>query len=228
MSCYKHIMWDWNGTLLDDLQINFEIENTLLSKRNLPEMKSIEDYHRIFTFPIIKFYEKMGFDLEYERFEDIARDYTYEYEKRFHEAEIFEDAESTLRHFNSLGINQLILSMTENKWLFSQVAFHGIDHLFSDILGTGDIYAKSKVAIAKRWMEENGAEGKDVLFVGDTTHDFEVAESIDCDCVLIARGHNPKSSLIKTGAVVLDSIEELKEYFKERFFNFQKIFPDNC
>lgn len=214
MSCYKHIMWDWNGTILDDLKINFEIENTLLKNRGLKEMKSIEEYHGIFTFPIIKFYEKMGFDLENERFEDIARDYTYEYEKRFHEAEIFEDAESTIRHFRFLGINQLILSMTENKWLFSQVAFHGIDHLFSDILGTGDIYAKSKVAIAQKWMAENGAEGKDVLFVGDTTHDFEVSEKIGCDCVLIARGHNPKASLIKTGATVLDSIEELREYLK--------------
>lgn len=218
MAAYKHIMWDWNGTLLDDLQINFEIENTLLSKRNLPEMKSIEDYHRIFTFPIIKFYEKMGFDLENERFEDIARDYTYEYEKRFHEAEIFEDAESTVRQLTGLGINQIILSMTENKWLFSQVSFHGIDHLFSDILGTGDIYAKSKVAIAKRWMAEKGAEGKDVLFIGDTTHDYEVAESIGCDCVLIARGHNAESVLKETGAAVLENIGQVIGYINEKSF----------
>lgn len=218
MYAYKHIMWDWNGTILDDLKINFEIENTLLSKRNLPEMKSVEDYHRIFTFPIIKFYEKMGFDLENERFEDIARDYTYEYEKRFHEAEIFEDAESTVRELNSLGLNQIILSMTENKWLFSQVAFHGIDHLFSDILGTGDIYAKSKVAIAKKWIADNGVDGKDVLFIGDTTHDFEVARSIGCDCVLISRGHNPKADLIKTGATVLEEISQVADYIKEKSF----------
>ncbi len=216
MSAYKHIMWDWNGTLLDDLQINFEIENTLLSDRNLPPMKSIEEYHRIFAFPIIKFYERMGFDLENERFEDIARDYTYEYEKRFHEAEIFEDAESTVRQLTAMGINQIILSMTENKWLFSQVSFHGIDHLFSDILGTGDIYAKSKVAIAKMWMAEKGAEGKDVLFVGDTTHDYEVAESIGCDCVLIARGHNPRADLEKTGAAVLENIGQVIDFIKEK------------
>lgn len=212
MAGYKHIIWDWNGTLLDDLQINFEIENTLLLNRNLPGMNSIEDYHRIFTFPIIKFYEKMGFDLENERFEDIARDYTYEYEKRFHEAEIFEDAQSTVRYLNSLGINQIILSMTESKWLFSQVSFHGIDHLFSDILGTGDIFARSKVAIAQKWMRENGADGKDVLLIGDTTHDFEVAESIGCGCVLIARGHNPESALLATGATVLKSITQVADF----------------
>ncbi len=209
---YKHIMWDWNGTILDDLQINFEIENTLLKKRGLREMKSIEEYHGIFTFPIIRFYEKMGFDLENEKFEVIARDYTYEYEKRFHEAEIFEDCEGVIRHFTSLGINQIILSMTERKWLFSQVAFHGIDHLFSDILGTGDIYANSKVSIAQNWMKEMNADPAQVLFIGDTTHDLEVAQSIGCDCVLISRGHNSRESLLNTGCPVFDSLEELKNY----------------
>ncbi len=211
MENIRYIMWDWNGTLLDDLQINFEIENSLLRKRGLREMESIEKYHRVFTFPIIRFYEKMGFDLENERFEDIARDYVYEYEQRFHEAEIFPDAERVIRYFRSAGMEQIILSMTENKWLFSQVAFHGIDHLFSDILGTGDIYARSKVEIAKKWMSEKGVSGDEVLFVGDTTHDFEVAQSIGCECVLIAKGHNSKEALLKTGAKVIDSINELIE-----------------
>lgn len=211
MENIRYIMWDWNGTLLDDLQINFEIENSLLRKRGLREMESIEKYHRVFTFPIIRFYEKMGFDLENERFEDIARDYVYEYEQRFHEAEIFPDAERVIRYFRSAGMEQIILSMTENKWLFSQVAFHGIDHLFSDILGTGDIYARSKVEIAKKWMSEKGVSGDEVLFVGDTTHDFEVAQSIGCECVLIANGHNSKEALLKTGAKVIDNIKELIE-----------------
>ena len=41
MKTYKYIIWDWNGTLLDDLQINFEIENTLLRNRGLKEMENI-------------------------------------------------------------------------------------------------------------------------------------------------------------------------------------------
>lgn len=209
MESIRYILWDWNGTLLDDLQINFEIENSLLRKRGLKEMESIEKYHQVFAFPIIRFYERMGFDLENERFEDIARDYVCEYEQRFHEAELFEDAESTVRYFRAAGMEQLILSMTESRWLFSQVASHGIDHLFSDILGTGDIYARSKVDIAKRWMEEKGVSGDEVLFVGDTTHDFEVAQSIGCECVLIARGHNSRESLEKTGARVIGAIGEL-------------------
>ena len=207
MPKYKYIIWDWNGTILDNLQLNFEVENTLLSRRGRRLIRDIDEYHEKFQFPIIKFYESLDFDLENERFEDIARDYVCEYEQRFHEAEIFEDAERVIRYFRTAGIEQIILSMTENKWLFSQVAFHGIDHLFSDILGTGDIYARSKVDIAKKWMAEKGVSGEEVLFVGDTTHDFEVAQSIGCKCILVARGHNSRTALEKTGARIADSLD---------------------
>ena len=64
MSKFRYIMWDWNGTLLDDLKANFDTINKLLSDRNLPEMKSIEEYRSLFCFPVIGFYEKTGFDLE--------------------------------------------------------------------------------------------------------------------------------------------------------------------
>lgn len=208
---YKYIMWDWNGTILDDLQINFEIENTLLSRRGKKTLSAVEQYHEKFGFPIITFYEKLGFDLENERFEDIARDYVFEYDERFPEAEIFEDAESVLREFKFKGIRQMILSATEQKFLEKQVRAHEIEHFFTDILGTKDVYAKSKVDIALRWISENDVDSADVLFVGDTTHDFEVAENIGCDCVLVARGHNSYDRLVATGATVLENLEELRK-----------------
>ncbi|MBQ4349549.1 MAG: HAD family hydrolase [Clostridia bacterium] len=208
---YKYIMWDWNGTILDDLQINFEIENTLLSRRGKKTMQAIEEYHEKFGFPIISFYEKLGFDLENEKFEDIARDYVFEYDERFPEAEIFPDAEGVLREFKFKGLRQMILSATEQKFLEKQVRAHDIDYLFTDILGTKDVYAKSKVDIALRWISENDIDSAEVLFVGDTTHDFEVAENIGCDCVLIARGHNSYDRLLATGATVLEDIEELRK-----------------
>ena len=82
--------------------------------------------------------------------------------------------------------------------------------LFTELLGARDIYVKGKVAMALRWIEENGIDAKDVLMVGDTVHDFEVSESIGCDCVLIARGHHSRERLMTTTATVIDSIDELR------------------
>lgn len=207
---YKYIIWDWNGTILDDLQINFEVENALLSRRGRNLIKDLEEYQEKFQFPIIKFYESLDFDLENERFEDIAREYVLEFDERFYELEIFPDAESVIREFKYKGIEQIILSQTEQRWLEKQVRVHDIDYLFTELLGAKDIYVKGKVAIALEWITRNDIDTAQVLMVGDTLHDFEVAENIGCDCILIARGHQSKERLLETGVPVLDSIEELR------------------
>ena len=210
MPGYKYIIWDWNGTILDDLQMNFEVENTLLSRRGRKLIKDIEEYHEKFQFPIIKFYESLDFDLENEKFEDIAREYVLEFDERFYELEVFPDAESVIREFKFKGIEQIILSQTEQRWLEKQVSYHDMAYLFTDLLGARDIYVKGKVGIALEWITKNNIDTSQVLMVGDTIHDYEVAETIGCDCILIARGHQPKEKLLTTGAVVLESIEELK------------------
>ncbi len=207
---YKYIIWDWNGTLLDDLQMNFDIENILLSRRNLKTMCSIDEYLEKFRFPIIEFYKDLGFDLENERFEDIAREYAHLYDEMYPMAEIFEGAERILRKIKDAGIRQLIISQTEQSYLTRQVTYFELEHLFTDILGNSDIYARSKVAVAQKWMSENGADPSEILFVGDTVHDKEVADSIGCDCVLIAKGHNPKERLLSTGVPVLSFITEIE------------------
>ena len=210
MPKYNYIIWDWNGTILDDLQLNFEVENTLLTRRGRKLIKDIDEYHEKFQFPIIKFYESLDFDLENEKFEDIAREYVLEFDERFYELETFPDAESVIRDFKFQGIEQIILSQTEQRWLEMQVAFHEMDYLFTELLGARDIYVKGKVGIALEWITKNDIDTSQVLMVGDTLHDYEVAETLGCDCILIARGHQSKEKLLTTGAVVLDSIEELK------------------
>lgn len=210
MPKYKYIIWDWNGTILDDLQLNLEVENTLLQRRGRKLIKDIDEYHEKFQFPIIKFYENLDFDLENEKFEDIAKEYVFEFDERFYELETFPDAESVIREFKFKGIEQIILSQTEQRWLEKQVAFHEMEYLFSELLGARDIYVKGKVGIALEWITRNDIDTAQVLMVGDTLHDYEVAETLGCDCILIARGHNSKQRLLTTGVPVLESIDELK------------------
>lgn len=215
MSKFKYIMWDWNGTIIDDLLINYETINKLLTDRNLSPMKSIEEYRDLFDFPVIGFYEKIGFSFENEKFESVARDYVREYYNRFFECDLFSEAENVLRYVLSSGREQLIVSATEQESLLKQVEEFGIDHLFTEILGMSDIFARSKVQLAERWMEENGVNPEEVLFIGDTTHDCEVAKNIGCSCILISSGHNSKERLELTGYPVLQSITDVKSYLEE-------------
>ena len=215
MSKFRYIMWDWNGTLLDDLKANFDTINKLLSDRNLPQMKSLEEYRSLFCFPVIGFYEKTGFDLENEKFENIAKDYVREYYSRFFECELFNESEAILRYILTSGREQLIVSATEQESLLKQVEEFGIDHLFTEILGMSDIYARSKVELAERWIKEKGVNPSEVLFIGDTTHDKEVADSIGCRCILISSGHNSKERLLFTGCDVFESISDVISFLEE-------------
>ncbi len=214
MRKYKFIVWDWNGTLIDDLKMNFDILNVLLSRRSLKTVDDINIYLKEFCFPIIGFYEKTGFDLEKEEFRLIAREYAALYDELYPAAEIFPDAEGLLSKIKSSDTEQLIISQTEQGYLDRQVAYFSLESYFTDIIGNGNIYAGGKTEIAAKWLSLKGAEPSEVLFVGDTEHDKEVADAVGCDCVLISRGHNSRERLLKTGAHVLSSIADLeKELF---------------
>lgn len=214
MSDYKCIIWDWNGTLLDDVPLNIGIVNTLLQERGLNIIDSVDFYKKEFAFPVIDFYRKVGFDLENEDFTLIARQYAFLFNERYPHAEIFSDAEEILRMIKFSDTEQLIISATEQGYLLKQVEYFELEQYFTDILGVSDVLGSSKIERAKKWMAEKELDGSQVLFIGDTVHDYDTAKAIGCDCVLVSRGHCSEERLEKTGCKVYSDLSFLKELMK--------------
>ncbi len=211
MSDYKCIIWDWNGTLLNDVPLNMRIVNTLLNERGVRPLESEEYYKTEFSFPIIDFYRKIGFDLEKEDFTLIAREYARLFDEGYPEAEIFPDVEQMLYLIKHSGKEQLIISASEQGYLLKQVEYFELSHYFTDILGVSDVLGSSKIERARGWIKERGIDPSEVLFIGDTEHDFDTAKAIGCDCVLVARGHNSRKRLEKTGCRVYDDLEFVRD-----------------
>ena len=67
---YNHIIWDWNGTLLNDNWLCVDVINTLLKKRGMP-LTTLNTYKEIFVFPVIEYYHKLGFEFTDESFEEV-------------------------------------------------------------------------------------------------------------------------------------------------------------
>ena len=63
------ILWDWNGTLLDDVEVALAAMNEMLARRGLPLLQGREPYRDIFTFPVRVYYTAAGLDLSAEPFE---------------------------------------------------------------------------------------------------------------------------------------------------------------
>lgn len=214
MTDYKCIIWDWNGTLLNDVPLNMKILNLLLSERGLATVDSLDYYRREFGFPIIDFYRSVGFDFEREDYSLIAKRYIELFDEGYPQAEIFPDAVELLPLIKQSGTEQLIISASEQSCLLKQVDHFGLSDYFSDILGVSDVLGSSKIERAKSWMAQRDIDPKTVLFIGDTQHDADTAEAIGCDCVLVARGHNSRERLLETGRRVCDDLNFLRKAVK--------------
>jgi len=204
---YSHILWDFNGTILNDVNIGVESANILLERHGLNVLKSIDEYRSVFGFPIIDYYRRLGFDFSKTPYNELAVEWVEIYNSLSDKAFLYEGVTQLLTLIKNSGTKQLILSATELKMLTKQLKSLGIYGYFDEVLGTGDIYAYSKKDIAINWA--NKISPNNPVLIGDTVHDFEVANAAGFDCILIANGHEPKSSLLKTDSVVVDTIKDI-------------------
>ena len=172
MKRYDCIIWDFNGTILDDVLIGIESINTLLGERNLPQIGSKDEYRESFGFPIVEWYKRLGFDFDKENYDVVAKQWVGEYLSRETEARLCDGVLAVLKKFHSDDIRQVIISASEINMLKKQVEFLGIKDYFDEIVGKSDIYASGKKEVAQKWRSLNHG---DMLFVGDTDHDHETA-----------------------------------------------------
>lgn len=202
------IIWDWNGTLLNDSGLAVQTMNKMLERRGLP-MLSVDDYKSVFTFPVKDYYQKIGFDFQTEPFEIPALEFIDCYNSQVNECSLHKDTLRVLEYFRSIDVKQYILSAMEQEVLDNCLSHYRIDGFFEYVSGLDNIYAASKIENGYRLIAELKLDASELVLIGDTVHDFEVATELGCQCVLIADGHQSKEVLQATGALVIDSISEL-------------------
>lgn len=209
MKKYSCVVWDWNGTLLDDVAVNIRTISTLLERRGLPLIPNETEYRGGFGFPIIDYYRTLGFDTEKESFSDIAEEYISVYNSKIKNARIGDGIREALEAIRGMDVRQVIISAAEQNRLRSEVRSYGIDGYFTDILGTGNNLGSSKVSVGKAFVASCGIPSEEILFIGDMAHDAEVAAECGCDVILVSFGHQSHERLEKLGAKVIESAKEI-------------------
>ena len=205
---YKHIIWDWNGTLLDDRNFCIDIMNNVLRRRGMNKMTE-SWFLENFCFPVKDYYKKLGFDLEKEPFEISGDEFIDEYMERIDEPDLHESASEVLRAIDEMGVDQSLLSASAQSMLDEILKNHQIKTYFVRVLGQNNHYAYGKEEMGKQWVRELELQQHEVLFVGDTLHDKEVADLIGSDCVLISNGHVSERRLKETDALVLKDLRDI-------------------
>ena len=205
---YKHIIWDWNGTIFHDVSLGVDIINKLLAERSLKPL-TVEYYKEIFTIPVKNYYESIGFDFSKESFEFVGKLWMDEYERRKFECGLYEGVAAVMAKIQKMEIGQSILSAYSQHTLDEMVDHYNLKKYFTHIVGLDNIYAAGKLHLGKDLMKRLGNGKGETLVIGDTIHDYEVAMEIGADCVLVANGHQSKQKLLTVTKNVIDSIDQL-------------------
>ena len=199
----KYIIWDWNGTLVNDAWLFVELMNEELSIRNLP-LISIADYREKFTFPVKTYYENLGFDFSNEDFEAVGLNFIQNFKKRSREPYLYQNAQHILKKLAAANIGQSIVSAQENQLLNDTVQFYQLNKFFDHVAGIDHYYADNKIKLAKSIREKITHLDNEIMFIGDTAHDYEVAQALNVHCILFTNGHYSKRRLIKCNCMMID------------------------
>jgi len=208
------IIWDWNGTLLNDLGLCIDSINALLKKRSL-KLLDHASYKEVFSFPVKNYYEIIGFDFSKEDFEIPAKEFIDLYDSSVKNCPLHFSAVEILEFFRQKQYPQFVLSAMKQPMLEKTLKHNGIFPFFEGVAGLNDHYAVSKVERGKELLNEFNIDVQNTWMIGDTDHDFEVARELGIRCILVADGHQSEERLKETGAEVVSSLSELKEKFAE-------------
>ena len=200
-----HVIWDWNGTLVDDAWLCVEIINELLACRGLAPTTPCK-YSEVFGFPLRTYYQRVGFDLQDEDFVTLGDEFNIHYSQRLRECRLREGAREVLAALDRNGIGQSLLSASNEVDLEEMVALYGLRSHFVAVAGVDNGLGKGKIERGYRHLADLNCRSDKVLLVGDTLHDIEVAAVLGVHCVLLPSGHQSRCRLELGECTVVDGL----------------------
>ena len=211
MAQIQTVLWDWNGTLLDDRDFSLACLNGLLEEFGYPQRYDLAAYQEIFGFPIDAYYRRLGFDFEKEDYDTVlAPQWVSMYLEGEPACPTMEGSVETIRAIKAMGIPQILLSATKIEMLTAQLERLGLFHEFDEVIGLDNIHARSKQAQALEWKCRH-PDAKP-LFIGDTEHDAQVADAVGGDCVLFAGGHQSERRLAACGKPTVSRVADILKF----------------
>lgn len=200
------VIWDFNGTMIDDVELGIRSVNTMLARRSLPTVSGVEEYRQRVRFPIIDYYRDLGFDFDAEPYEDLAHEWVALYNEGAPALGATRGAVEAVRMIHDAGVSQVIISASERQMLLDALDRLELTGCFTEILGQDNVYASGKLDTVRDFRKRCGA--KRAIVIGDTLHDFEMAQLLGADCVLYTLGHSSLRDLENTGAALVSDLRD--------------------
>ncbi len=183
-----HVIWDWNGTLFNDMDTVMVALSQIMTKYSLKPL-SREQYLEHFGFPIVDFYKKVGFNLTDVDFNTVSEEFHKVYAEHIHLSQIFTGAENTLSLVKKLNLKQSVLTAAFQNHIEYWLNKYNLEKYFDHVFGLSDKLAHSKMARGEELMRASGSTPERTLLLGDTDHDLEVGQHLGVKVILLTQGH---------------------------------------
>lgn len=206
----KLVLFDYNGTLLDDTHLSVEANNYACLAYYRPAI-SFEMYRAWYQMPVATFMARAGVQISEQDRQEIADRFYWYYDTYFSLARLFPGVEEMLGNLRSRGIRSAILSSHLQDGLEKELNHFGLTEHFVAISGSEGRYPLPKIERGRELLQRFGVSPDDVLMVGDTCADAEVARELGTKCILIPNGSQSESRVRALGYPVIDNITDLIE-----------------
>ena len=215
MNNIKNIIWDWNGTIINDAYLFVDIMNQTLTKYNLKNI-TINDYKANFCFPIKTYWKNLGFNFDDSTFNKMNFEFIQLYKEHMKKPVLQNQIIDVLEYAKKQSINQFILSASEHIMLNQLAQYYQINNYFKDIVGVDNLNAYGKEKLGINLVKKHNIDIDKTILIGDTEYDSTVAKSIGCQAILVSFGHINNKRLHKTGDMIIDSYADLIKLLKSK------------
>jgi phosphoglycolate phosphatase-like HAD superfamily hydrolase len=201
-----HLVWDWNGTLLDDFSLVITATNAAFAAIEGPTVTA-DEHRRTFRRPIVDYYgHVLGRVVDAEEFVRLDKIFHDAYRMGLVNVGLAADAEAAMRAWPG---SQSLLSMWFHEELLPVVEGFGLTALLNRVDGLrttigGDRKAKHLAA----HLSALDMPGERVVLIGDSVDDADAAASVGAACVLYTGGFTDAERLKSAGFPVADTLTE--------------------
>ncbi|BFU42166.1 HAD family hydrolase [Krasilnikovia sp. MM14-A1004] len=202
----KHLVWDWNGTLLDDLHLVVSSTNHAFAATGGRSVDT-DEHRRRFRRPVAEFYaEILERAVDAEEFGRLDRIFHEAYRLGLTTASLAADAQAALTAWPG---TQSLLSMWFHDELVPAIDTYGLAGVFARVDGLRtEVGGDLKAGHLARHLSELGVAGTDVVLIGDSLDDASAAQSVGGVAVLYTGGFTDPARLRASGLPVADTLVE--------------------
>ena len=205
-----HLVWDWNGTLLDDLHLVLDATNAALRSVGGRPV-SMEEHRRDFHRPISAYYSQvLGRPIGEDDFATLDQVFHDVYRAGLAQCRLAPDALTALGSWTG---SQSLLSMYFHRELVPVVTRHGLDGHLRRVDGLRDrVGGGSKTPHLLAHLAALDLAGPDCVLIGDSVDDADAAAAVGARIVLYAGGITHEARLRQTGLPVATTLVDAVSY----------------